>query len=305
MRRDDKRDAASNLSNLAENIQEALDTRSKNTHVELDTLRDDMRKLAANTPKVIEVRHGKTDVSKIDKAHMAFEQCLQALMAGENIALVGPAGVGKTYLSRQLAVALKREYRSTGAIMSKYDLIGFEDQNHVYQETALYQAYVYGHLFTFDEMDASASEALVAFNGVTDNQPDYQFPNGIQKRHVNFQAIACTNTNGLGATSVYTGRAKLDGASTDRFTWITLDYDEALELSGVFGDVDIAERVQAIRKATRTLRIEHVVSSRMIQRATSLRAAGWSTEQVESNVYYRALSAEAIEQITTHMGGAS
>jgi hypothetical protein len=126
--------------------------------------------------------------------HEMYEVVCKYVDAGLNVAFVGPAGSGKSYLARQVAANKEKEFFVNGAMMSKYDLIGFNDAHGEYHDTPAHNAFVKGGLHCFDELDASAPEAVVAFNGITDDQPFYTFPNGQQNQHEDYVAIACMNT---------------------------------------------------------------------------------------------------------------
>jgi hypothetical protein len=161
--------------------------------------------------------------------HEMFPVVLKWIKAGLNVALVGPAGTGKSTIVGHVAEELGREFRGTGALMSKYDLVGYSDAAGVYHATPLYEAFTEGHLFCFDELDGSAPDAVVAFNAATDNQNVFAFPNGMQPKHDDFVAVACMNTWGNGASADYVGRYKQDAASMSRFVKVFIDYDRRIE----------------------------------------------------------------------------
>ncbi len=62
--------------------------------------------------------------------------------------------------------------------------------------------------------------------------------------------IAAANTWGMGATSEYVGRMRLDGATLDRFVPLYWGYDESLELATA-GNPEWVNRVQTLRKTGR------------------------------------------------------
>lgn len=238
-----------------------------------------------------------------DIQHEAFKTVLKWIKAGQNVALVGPAGSGKSYITRKVAEELGREFRVNGAMMSKYDLIGYCDANGTYHETPAYDAFINGHIHCFDEADASAPDAMVAFNGMTDDQPYFTFPNGMHPKHENYVAIACMNTWGNGATADYVGRYKQDAASMSRFVKVLVNYDRKVEAK-IAGkkNLDIAQRVWDLRDACETLGIRHVVSTRMITQAVAGRTlAKVSKADIDRDVLFAGLDENAIAQVKSQM----
>ena len=125
--------------------------------------------------------------------HKMFDPVLQIASLGINQMLVGPAGSGKTTLAAQVAQALNLEFYFTGALQTKYDIIGFIDGNGIYHRTAFRNAYENGGVFLWDEIDSSDARAMVAFNSALEND-SADFPDGNVKRHPDFISIASANT---------------------------------------------------------------------------------------------------------------
>jgi MoxR-like ATPase len=218
--------------------------------------------------------------------HHMFATVLKWIRAGCNVALVGPAGTGKSTIAEQVAEELGLEFRATGALLSKYDLVGYCDASGTYHETPLYQAYVDGMLFNFDELDGSSPDAVVAFNAITDNQKHYAFPNGMQTKHDDFVAVACMNTWGNGATADYVGRYKQDAASMSRFVKVFIDYDVNIEAVVAGKHKDVAQRVWDLREACETLGLRHIVSTRMIVQAVAGRAVKATKKEIDRDVLF-------------------
>ncbi len=235
-----------------------------------------------------------------DGKHAMFATVLKYIRAGLNVALIGPAGTGKSTLAAQVFEALGLEFRGCGALMSKYDLIGYMDAHGTYHETPFYQAYTTGTGFCFDELDGSAPDAVVSFNAATDNQPVFAFPNGMQPRHERFVAIACLNTYGNGASADYVGRFKQDAAVMSRYVKVYIDYDERIEEN--LGTRIIVDRVQAVRKACGTLAIRHIVSTRMIAQSEAARTIGKATKaEIDRDIIFAGLDDGAIRQVKSQM----
>jgi MoxR-like ATPase len=221
--------------------------------------------------------------------HPVFGDVLAALSVRENVYLVGPAGSGKTTIATQAAEALGLPFYSTGAVGMAYQLQGFINPEGKYMETDLYRAYVGGGVFLFDEVDASSAQALLAFNAILANEIA-AFPHGTVKRHADFVVIAAANTFGNGADAQYVGRNQLDAAFLDRFMYVTMDYDEKLELA-ISSNDEWTRYVQAFRRAVRAHKIRHVVSPRASIKGGKLLSAGLSRDKVAESLLWKSMTA--------------
>lgn len=221
--------------------------------------------------------------------HECFETVLTCLANGENVWLKGPAGSGKTYLAAQGAEALDRAFYSTGAIHSKYDLIGFVTPNGDIIRTPFRDAFERGGVFLFDEIDASDPRAVNAFNQALANG-SYAFPDGMVHKHDDFVCIAAANTSGKGATSEYVGRFRIDAASLDRFFEIEMLYDDGVEFALSGGNTAWLERVQDVRRAVEALGIDALITPRATEKGAKLLAAKMPKCEVESGLLFKGLS---------------
>lgn len=237
----------------------------------------------------VEVKE-KGEVREVDGlAHKLLPTVIKKLSGGVNVYLAGPAGSGKTTIARQCAQAFDIPFHFTGAIFQKYELTGFIDANGNYQTTPFREAFEHGGLLLWDEIDASASEALVAFNAGIGNGI-YAFPDKTITAHPDFKVMAAGNTKGKGATREYNGRNALDGSSLDRFVLIDIDYDEILEEHAAHnaflqagGDdknvtivEEIARAVRCARKKASDLRLTCIISPRATIDACKLVAVGFT-----------------------------
>jgi len=294
--------ATEKAQNVAKLVRALTNVANKNV-ADLQTKLDALEKKAkAQRAKTITVRmpDRKPDSEvKIDSPHMLFETVLKYVHAGLNVALVGPAGCGKSYLTQQLATALQLDYYTNGALLTKFDLIGFVDASGQYHSTPAYEAFVNGGLHVFDELDASAPEAVVAFNGMTDGQGVYTFPNGMQKKHADYRAIACMNTFGNGASAEYVGRFRQDAAAMNRYIRVLIDYDTDLEITLVSDD--IATRGHAIRASAERLGIKHIVSTRSLVYAETMRKFGATRKEIDRDCLFAGLTDETVKQLTGDM----
>lgn len=227
--------------------------------------------------------------------HYMLPDVLLAVSQGLNVYLVGPAGSGKTTMADQIAKALNKSFYFTGAVDTKYALIGFRDAHGNYHRTPFREAFEHGGVFLFDEVDASSASAILSFNAALANG-HMDFPDGIVTRHPDFVAIAAANTFGNGADRVYVGRNQLDGATLDRFVTLEMDYDPKLE-KALAGNDDWVSQVQKTRKAVRDLSLRYVISPRASIQGAKLLAAGMAKDKVEKAVLYRSMKPEDVAKV--------
>ena len=220
--------------------------------------------------------------------HPLFEDVLTAVACRENVYLVGPAGSGKTTLTYQVAEALGLPYYQTGAVGMAYQLLGFINAEGKYMETDLYKAFTQGGLFTYDEIDASSAQALLAFNAIMDNALA-AFPCGVVKRHPDFVIVAAANTFGNGADAQYVGRSQLDAATLNRFVRFEMNYDEELE-NKISPCPEWTAFVQTFRKAVMDAKMRHIVSPRASIKGGKLLAAGMKAECVAEALLFAGLT---------------
>lgn len=232
--------------------------------------------------------------------HKVFPEVLSAVSAGLNVLLVGPAGCGKTHMSEQVAQALKLDFRFTGAVASEYKLLGFVDAQGRTIVTEYRRAYQEGGVFLWDEMDASAPQALLAFNaGLSNGWQD--FPDGVVKVNENFRAIASANTYGSGADRMYVGRNQLDAASLDRFYVVSMDYDQELE-QVLYGTHNWVKYVWKARKIVQEMKIRHVVSMRAIDAGLRAIKAGIDRKKFEHAVLWKHMDPLDLKKVQEKMG---
>jgi cobaltochelatase CobS len=261
--------------------------------------RTDALIVAQCRPAYIEIKTGDT-IKKVEgRTHAKFKDVLTIIstkVQGRRLHawLAGPSGSGKSYLAKQAADALGLAFYSTGAIQSKYDLIGFVSPtgNEATLRTPFRDAFEYGGVFSWDDCDASDPRAFVAFNEALSNGR-FAFPDKCIEQHADFVAVASANTWGNGATSDYVGRNKIDGATLSRFVRVEVGYDEGLERDMVGKDhATWALYVQGIRKAVTALGVKVLVTPRATLQGAALLAAGMDRKQVEAMTVFAGLDSE-------------
>ena len=202
--------------------------------------------------------------------HEKFEEVLKAVSNNIPVYLVGPAGSGKNVLCKQVADALGLKFYFTNAVTQEYKLTGFTDAMGKYQPTQFYKAFTEGGLFMLDEIDASIPEVLTILNAAIANKYfDFPAPIGYVEANPNFRVIAAGNTSGSGADFQYVGRNQLDGASTNRFIYETVDYSPIIENS-IALDTALADFCREFRNSAKRVGVNIIVSYRAIEYLTKL-----------------------------------
>ena len=247
---------------------------------------EDLKALVASTQTIthqITINDGDPIQIK-GRVHEVFNDALQWAAMAEPAYLVGPAGSGKTTIAKQISEALGLEFYCYGAIGQAFEFLGYNDANGNYVETEFYKAFKHGGLVLFDEMDASNPNALLALNAALAN--DFaSFPCGLVERHADFRIIASANTFGHGASAQYVGRNPMDAATLDRFAYIPMGYDEALERS-IAGNDAWVDLVQAIRAQVEHHKMRFVVSPRASIKGAKALAAGMPFRSVMSALIF-------------------
>lgn len=227
--------------------------------------------------------------------HKRTPLILNALQAGVNVYLHGPAGSGKTTVARKCAEAFGLEFRFAAKVESEYQLMGFKDAKGETVRTQFREAYEHGGVFLFDEMDASSPSAVVALNAALANGV-CPFPDAIVTRHAEFYCIGAGNTKLTGANRQYAGRNQLDAASIDRFAFIEFGYDDELE-TALATDHAWCKYVQSVRQAVADRGLNHLVTPRATYDGCKLLAAGLDRETVKNMVVFKGLDADTVRQI--------
>ena len=174
-------------------------------------------------------------VSRVDVGyHKAMPYVVRLAHARVPIALIGPAGCGKTELAGQLATILGLEFSmlpmsggvTRGDICGTETMSGFKSRPfpHIYQN---------GGVFLGDEFDSANPKVLPILNSALANGRWKNPMTGDEpiERHDDFVFVAAMNTIGRGADRQFTARERLDQATLDRFAVgrVKMDYDRDLE----------------------------------------------------------------------------
>jgi cobaltochelatase CobS len=261
---------------------------------------------ANQRPAVIEIKAGDITLGKVEggTTHAKFETVLKAInarVAGRrlHVWMVGPSGSGKSFIQSQAALASNLPYYSTGAIQTKYELVGYNSPNGDPStlQTPFRKAFETGGVFGWDDCDASDPRAFCAFNEALANGR-FAFPDKMVDQHPDFVAIASANTWGTGATADYVGRNKIDAATLSRFVRIEIDYDEVMERDMVGPKhASWVRFVQNIRGAVKREGIKVLVTPRHSLQGAALSEAGLPREQVERMTVFAGLDSETVSKL--------
>lgn len=198
-----------------------------------------------------------------------------------NILLTGPAGTGKTYVAKQIAKALGREFYFTGCINTEYKLLGFIDAQGRVVCPAFRKAYVEGGVFLFDEIWRSLPAALMPFNTALAGT-SCDFPDGCFERHPDFLCLGADNNTGLGADTKYTGH-KQDASVLDRFVNFEWGIDEALE-ERITGHSEWCARVRQLRSNAERKGLDVLITPRASRSGAAALRRGIPMADVEKRL---------------------
>lgn len=250
----------------------------------INQLEEMIKNISVQAPKEIIIN----DLPKIDLGEMTsplLEDLLRAAYTGQNAYIFGPAGCGKTSLSKQVAKALGRQfgYICLTAGASETWLFGRNTPNG-FIEGQFSLLYKNGGVFLADEMDAADSNLLIALNTAIDSDTLLNPMSGEAiKKHKDFVFIGAGNTNGLGATGNYNGRNRLDASTLSRFVFFEMDYNEQLEKSLCL-DNNIYDALIKTRRYLVGRKSENFITTRDFIKLSKMFMAGSSYEFVASSL---------------------
>jgi hypothetical protein len=156
-----------------------------------------------------------------------------------------------------------------------------------------------------DEMDAGVGSVFVWLNAAIANG-HCTFVTGPKVRGARFVLLAAANTYGRGADQQYVGRAPLDAATLDRFTFAPIDYDQALEreLAATYNAVDGPRwclKVQSWRNTARDLNLSVVISTRAVTSGAAL-LKHWPQDKVAQATVWKGIPSDQVTRIIDKAG---
>lgn len=210
-----------------------MDMNSQPAGIDRDAVLELVREeLAKRPPHQIAVKVADRPTVNVGRQHPRFELLVKAASIEQTVALVGPAGSGKTTAARALAKAYGQAFTciSVGAQTSQSDIFGFIDAHGNHQRDTVARAIRDGHVLLLDEYDTCHPGVSKQMNGILDGGTDtIEFPGGKLEKHPEFKVIVAMNTTGRGASRDYVGGRQQDASTLDRMAWIEWGYDTDFE----------------------------------------------------------------------------
>ena len=191
----------------------------------------------------------------------AFRDLIALMSMGLDVALVGPAGCGKTHMMMRAAEHTGRGCTITTAPQMPYDLTGFVDGHGNRVETAFTEAFTQGKVAGVDEADRASEDALIAIHAPIANRTMYLPGLGQTPAAEGFQVVMTMNTYGLGMDEDYNTAHQLDTATRDRLVFLPVDFDPRVDAEMCGGDEKLFRFVQAWRGAAKDAEATHAVLS--------------------------------------------
>lgn len=213
--------------------------------------------------------------------HSKYEYVKKVIDADMYALLLGEAGSGKSTIAMQIAESTHRKFSALALTRqtSVNNIIGFISIDGTYIPSQFRKAYEEGHLFLLDELDAADPNVLLIFNTLENGY--MVFPDGIVHGHKDFRLIATANPQE--SHSIYTGRAKLDFSTMNRFYKINLDRDPKLEEN--LTSKETAEEVSIVRNFLESHGSSIQVTMRDSIRIHKLKELGLDDNPIEVAVF--------------------
>ena len=244
---------------------------------------------------------GKKHTHQTDRVlHPEFEWVMTLLANRRHVYLHGPAGSGKTEMAIECAKSLGLDFEYQNQVILRPDVQGFVDANGTYHDTPITRAASKGKLLICDEIDGWSPNALLCLNGLL-SQGFIDIPNyGRINAHPDFYVVACGNTNGLGATALFNSRNKLCESDRDRFKFVEINYDPAVEKSIVGEHTDILDFINDLRDICKETKITLTLGYRCIKDLADFYDYP-HTEKVIESCIFKGLKRDSVREILSRM----
>ena len=283
-------------SKLERDIESALTRITALTHVI-----SDMR------PQVHEIHvPDKPKVEIEGRQHPMFSELLEMIGAGVNVYLIGPPGTGKSFMveSGAKAMGIPFSYDACAPDMDSTALFGYRDGSGTYHKTTYFRAYTDGGWHNLDEGDKlNGAIATGLNNGIANGSSS--FGGSMFKRHADNIITICANTYGTGGTKAHIHSLPLDPATLNRFTYLFIDYDEALENEITYAIYDGPETetwLRMVRTYRRNAQSENFTKLPFTYRnsmdGAKLLRIGWDIDRVRSRRLDAGLSTDEVSKLS-------
>ena len=255
-----------------------------------------LEEMEKRKPREVLVRVTRDEVTRTakGKTHKQFEHLVRAASLrlangySPGIFLAGEAGSGKTTGAKMLAEVLGLSWHFNGAISFPHEMLGFIDAGGRYHRTPFREAYEFGGVYTFDEVDRSDPVALLGVNPHLANGIA-TFPDKQVTRHRDCIIVTTANTWGHGADAQYSGATKLDAAFLSRFpVRISWDIDEDLETE-IVGAGAWLDMVRTARQHARSAGLKVMIDTRHALAGAGMLAVGYSLSECAEMTYLAGL----------------
>lgn len=280
-------------------------------HGALEEMRQQITDLVASQPRVITVNIPTLpEPVTIEGAHRDLPKLVARLNAGMYVLLIGPAGTGKSYAAHDAGKALRvpvydlsvttqtQEWKVSGAHSAVQFIRG-----------TIREAYENGGVLLIDEFDNGSPNFLAGLNLLL-SSGTYTFADGeTVARHPQFYVVGTANTIGEGGTAQYRARQALDAATLDRFTFMFMDIDPAIEemmaaqyLADATMRADLLRLVRVSRKNITNNNLRALVTPRATKEIAMMLALGESWDDAIRDRITRGCSPDVAEKMLDGTG---
>lgn len=245
---------------------------------QLRSMKENIEQQIARKKLEEEIKKIEEEKKRMDKFGIEFDtadtptRIKRTIEAGiKNIWLCGPAGSGKSVMTRQIAAELGLPYLciSCGIGTSSTEFIGYKYPTR--ESTKFAEYYSKPSVILLDEFTALDPAVAQICNAALAND-EIETTTGTVYRDPNCIIVATSNTFGGGASRQYVANNQLDASTIDRFVGgiIEVSYSELYESRY---DSEVVNYVKDLRYIIKTYDFRRIASTRMIQAGCALKKA--------------------------------
>ena len=274
-------------------------------------MRQQIADVASSTSRIITVNIPTLpEPVTIDGAHRDLPKLVARLHAGMYVMLIGPAGTGKSYMAHDAAKALGVPcYDLSVTVQTQEWKVAGAHSAVTFIRGTIREAYENGGVLLIDEFDNGSPNFLAGLNLLLSSDT-YTFADGeTVQRHPQFYVVGTANTIGEGGTAQYRARQALDAATLDRFTFMFVDIDPAIEemlaaqyLEDVTVRADLLRLVRVSRRNVTDNNLRVVITPRATLDGAKMLALGEPMDNVIRDRIIRGCSPDIAEKILNGTG---